>query len=91
MSSKKRVISVVLTAQGATDLDGVLRLWLKNGKLFGPYVNCKSIDPNGPYFVAIIEETSGSDTIDIEVQIPHHYIRAVVHAPALKKLGFAPT
>ena len=90
MPSKKRVISVVLSEQGAVDLAGVLKLWLKDGKLFGPYVNCKSIDPNGPYFVMVIEEESGSDTIDIEVQVPHHYIRAVIHAPALKKLGFVP-
>ena len=90
MPSKKRVISVVLSEQGAVDLGGVLKLWLKSGGLFGPYVNCKSIDPNGPYFVMIIEEQAGSEIVDIEVQIPHGYVKAVIHAPALKKLGFVP-
>ncbi len=89
MPKTKRNICVVLSDHGASELGGVLKLWLKQSELFGPYVYCKSVDPNGPYFHMVIEvQHSASETIDFEVQIPHGYIKAILCAADLKKLGY---
>ena len=89
MAKTKRNICVVLTDDGTIDLSGVLTLWIKKNELFGSYVNCKSVDPNGPYFHMLIEAHQvNSDTIDFELQVPHHYIKAILCSTDLKKLGY---
>jgi hypothetical protein len=89
MPKVKRNICVVLTDHGAGELGGVLKLWLKQSELFGAYVYCKSVDPNGPYFHMLIEEPNPpTEPIGFEVQVPHGYIKAILCASDLKKLGF---
>ena len=88
MSNSKRSISVILSEQGVTDLKDTLSLWLKINSL-GHYVNCKSVDPAGVYFHMFFDfEQSGGESLEFEVQIPHHYVKAIVCAKDLTKLGF---
>lgn len=85
MSSKNRNIAVLFTDLGAAELVSPLRLWMKNGDVFGHYVYCKSVDPNGPYFHMVIEDAPG---IDFEVQVQHAYIKAIICSADFKRLGF---
>ena len=83
-----RPITVVLSDAGAAELGVVFKFWLNDNSVLGTSINCKSVNPDGPYFQMVIEEKSGSKTVDIEFNIHHHYIKGFLHAPALKKLGF---
>lgn len=85
---KERPITVVLTDAGVAELGGILKFWFKDNPALGFCGNCKSVNPEGHYFQMVIEEKSGSKTVDIEFNVHHHYIKAFLHAPALKKLGF---
>jgi hypothetical protein len=79
----------VFTDHGAVELGGVLKLWLRQSEIFGPYVYCKSVDPNGPYFHMLIEDHySDSQSVNFEVQVPHAFIKAILCASDLKRLGF---
>jgi hypothetical protein len=84
--SNKRRIGVVLHEEAARELAGILGQWLKRGDAVGAYVNCKEIDPNGPYFHMTLEMDSVPS--DFEVQIPHSAIKAIICSVELKKLGF---
>ena len=84
--SKKRRIGVVLHDSAANELRGVFGSWLKHGDAVGFYVNCKEIEPNGPYFHMTIEIED--IPADFEVQIPHSAIKAIICATDLKRLGF---
>ena len=89
MATFKNKISVFLTDLGAQELRGVFKLWLKESQSGGYAINCNSVDPNGPYFTMTLQlQLSESEKIDFEAQVPHAYIKAVVSAPDLKKLGF---
>ncbi len=85
MSNTKRNIAVLLTDLGAVELASPFRLWLRQGEVFGPYIYCKSVDPNGPYFHMVVQD---ADTIDFEIQVQHAYVKAVVCASDFRKLGF---
>ena len=89
MSKKKRNIAVLLTDFGNAELANPLRLWLKQSDMFGSYVYCKSVEPNGPYFHMVIEvQHSETETVDFEIQVQHSYVKAVICAADFKKLGF---
>lgn len=85
MSSNRPNIAVIFTDLGAAEMASPLRLWMKNGDVFGHYVYCKSVDPNGPYFHMVIEEAQG---VDFEVQVQHAYVKAVICSADFKRLGF---
>ena len=53
------------------------------------YFLCKKIDPSGNYFHMVVENHLPNDSIvDVELHVPHHYIRGAFHAADLKRLGF---
>ena len=83
---KKRKIGVVLYANAAKELSGVFGSWLKHGDAVGDYVSCKEIDPNGPYFHMTLEVEDMA--ADLEIQIPHSAVKAIICATDLKRLGF---
>jgi hypothetical protein len=84
-----RVWGVLFTDQGLADLGEFLKPYLKSGPI-GQYLYCKAAEMDLGYF-RIIVETSNPDasTSEMEIYIPHHYIKAVVAATEKKKLGFA--
>jgi hypothetical protein len=53
------------------------------------YFNCKSIEPNAAYFHMVIQDTMpDGKVLDLELHIPHAFIRRVLYSADLKRLGF---
>jgi len=82
----QKMISVVLQDAAASELKGVLGPWLRNNELVAAYVNCLSVDPNGTYFFMKLKVPNTGQ--EMEVQIPHGYVKGILSAADLKKLGF---
>ncbi|MDI9240722.1 hypothetical protein QLQ15_17605 [Lysobacter sp. LF1] len=84
--SKPKMISVVLQDGAETELKGILGPWLRSNEFASAYVNCLAIEPNGPYFLMKLQVP---DTmLEMEVQIPHPYVKGTLCAADLRKLGF---
>ncbi len=84
----KKSYAVILNEIGAAELEKVLVLWIKREPL-GVYLNASAVDPNGPFVTMTLAETfPDGKTIDFEVQIPHAYVRAIVYAADIKRIGF---
>ena len=82
---------VLITEEGAAEiapLVGHLLRKLGNSR----YVNCKRINPDGlHYFHMTVEDKLPDGTlVEIELQVPHRFVRAVMYAADLKRLGFTP-
>jgi hypothetical protein len=84
-----RVWGVLFTEQGLLELGELLKPYLSTGAI-GQYLYCKSAEMDLGYFRIIVEKTNPDKSIsEMEIYIPHHYIKAVVAATEEKKLGFA--
>ena len=84
----KKTYAVVLSDLGATELEKVLVLWLKREEL-GVYLNAVAVDPNGPFLaITISDKLPDGKATEFEIQIPHAYVRAIVYAADIKRIGF---
>lgn len=80
--------AVVLYEGAVEELGRIISLWIKRGEM-GSYILAKKIDPNGPYFHLSIENTWPDGTMsEMELQLPHRFIKAVLYAADIKRLGF---
>ena len=81
-SSSKRY-AVVLSKAGASELGAFLSHLMKKSEGVS-YFNCKTIDPNGPYFHMVVEDTTpdDADRLDFAIHIPHSFVIAVTYAGA---------
>lgn len=87
MSASKNY-SVVLYEAAAEELDPIVATWIKRGDM-GSYILATKIDPNGPYFHLWLENTWPDATkSELELQLPHQFIKAVLYAADIKRLGF---
>lgn len=86
--SNSKVYAVVLFETAANELGSLVALWLKRSEM-GSYLYAKKVEPNGPYFHMVLEHT-GPDGIarEMELQIPHGFVKAIFHAADKKSLGF---
>ena len=81
--------AVVLYPEAVKDAVAVLGSSIKDRDTPRPYVECKAIDPNGPYFrMTSVWPLKDGTTLDVEVQISHAYIRGVVELSDRNPLGF---
>lgn len=89
MSSPK-VYAVILFETAADELGRLVALWLKRSEM-GSYIYAKEINPDGPYFHMVLEHT-GPDGIahEMELRIPHAFVKAIFHSADKKSLGFLP-
>ena len=86
--SNSKVYAVVLYEQAADELGKLIVLWLKRGDL-GCYIYAKKVEPNGPFFHMWLEnKTPDNKTVELELQIPHNFIKAVFYAADIKSIGF---
>jgi len=87
-SSSKRY-AVVLSKAGVSELGAFLSHLMKKSEGVS-YFNCKTIDPNGPYFHMVVEDTTpdDADRLDFAIHIPHSFVIAVTYAADLKRIGF---
>jgi hypothetical protein len=84
----KKTYAVVLNELGAAELEKVFVLWIKREEL-GVYLNASAVDPNGPFVtMTLISTFPDKKTVEFEVQIPHSYVRAIVYAADIKRIGF---
>lgn len=84
-----RVWGVLFTDQGLIDLGELLKPYLSTGAI-GQYLYCKSAEMDLGYFRIIVEKANPDEsTSEMEIYVPHHYIKAVVAAAEKRKLGFA--
>lgn len=83
-----RVWGVLFTDEGLRDLDGLLNGYLSTGPI-GRYLYCKQAEMHLSYFRVVVEsrDPDGS-SVEMEMFIPHRYVKAVVAATDKKKLGF---
>ena len=87
MSSSK-VYAVVLFDQAAEELGQLVTLWLKRSAI-GCYIYAKKIDPNGHYFHMWLEDAApDGSTLEMELQLPHQFVKAVFYAADVKRIGF---
>ena len=86
--SKSKVYAVSLFENAAQELGLLLAKWLKKDEM-GCYIYAKKIEPNGAYFHMTLENSmpDGSDH-EVELQIPHAFVKAVFYSADKKALGF---
>ena len=84
-----RVWGVLFTDPGLVDLADTLKPYLSTGAI-GQYLYCKQVEMDLPYYFRIIVENTNPDesSPEIEIYVPHHYIKSVVAAAEKKNLGF---
>lgn len=86
--STSKVYAVVLFDQAVDELGKLINLWLNRSDL-GCYIYAKKIDPNGAFFHMWLEDkTPSGASQEIELQIPHGFIKAVFYAADVKSIGF---
>lgn len=88
--SKSKVYAVVLFETAAEELGSLVAIWLKRSEM-GSYLYAKKVDPDGPYFHMVLVNTDpdGMDQ-EMELQIPHAFVKAILHAADKRALGFLP-
>lgn len=83
-----KVYAVVLFEPAVAELGKLIAVWVKSSEI-GSYIYAKKIDPNGPYFHMWLENTAPDGvTREMELQIPHGFVKAVFYAADVKSLGF---
>ena len=84
-----KVYAVVLFDQSAQELGKLVSLWVKRSEL-GWYIYAKKVDPNGPYLHMLIESRDPDGVVrEVELQIPHQFVKAIFNAADVKRIGFA--
>ncbi len=86
--SATKVYAVVLYDQAVEELGNLVALWLKRSDM-GSYIYAKKVDPNGPFFHMLLEHTAPDGvTREMELQIPHGFVKAIFYAADVKSIGF---
>lgn len=83
---------VVVLAKGAvSEVQLLIGTCVETSINRAPRIWCKAVDTNGPYVRMTVEYKQEGKSLDVEVQIPHHYVSGILYAQApadLKHLGF---
>jgi hypothetical protein len=86
---KKPRTLVQLSDIGSQQMGSALLTYAKKNSL-GHYFMCDQVDPNGPYFFMSVETgIDGEDGPNLEVSVPHAYIRYFMKAESETHIGFA--
>jgi hypothetical protein len=80
--------AVVLFDQAAQELGTLVQPWLRKSEL-GHYIYARQIDPSEPYLQMLIESRDPDGVSrDVELQIPHPFVKAIINAADISKIGF---
>jgi hypothetical protein len=86
-----QVYAVFLTDDAVEELGKSFSLFIRNkGK--DSYIYAKSVDSSGNYFqVTVVEEIAPGEKVELELQLPHEFIKASLGAADanIKELGFS--
>lgn len=79
---------VLLFKDSIEHLEPLAASWVKQSDEHR-YFLAKSIDTTGVYLHMVIEDDNpDDDVIDIDLYIPHHFVRAIIQMNGLKRIGF---
>lgn len=79
---------VQLSEEGFRQLSGPL-LTHAHKNAIGHYFLCDAVDPNGPYFFMLVDMGNlNEDGPNLELSVPHSYIRFYMRAESEKQIGF---
>jgi hypothetical protein len=89
MSTHKTRMMVQLSDEGLRQLGSALLSFAKTNSV-GQYFLCEAVDPNGPYFYMLVDmgTTDQADGPNLELSVPHAYIRFYMRAENEKQIGF---
>jgi hypothetical protein len=80
--------AVVIYEVAAKEIEPLLKPWLRRSSV-GAYFLSPKINPSEPYFRLELQGQGGTPQVDFELQLPHGFIKAVLHSRDIKQLGFA--
>jgi hypothetical protein len=90
MSDQKKY-GVLLNDLAVREIGKLLARYSRSNE-FGTYLLAKSVDPMGPFLQLVVEDPGVAGVVppaDIELQIPHSFVKAIVYSADIKKIGFA--
>jgi hypothetical protein len=88
MATSKIRMLVQLSDDGARQIGSALLTYAKKNSI-GHYFMCEGVDPNGPYFYMLVDTgIDGEDGPNLEVSVPHSFIRFFMRAESEQQIGF---
>lgn len=88
MNAGQPFYAVLLFPQAVEALGGAIAKHIRDGA-YGPHMVCRRIGSSGPFFEIVFEGTDGDDRpVDIEVMIPHGFVRMVLSVRGEGVFGF---
>jgi hypothetical protein len=81
-------ITVVLSAVGFEELGDILKFFITQSPMLGHYVRCKSVNSQGQYFQMVLVQAKGAEYVDVDFNIPHHFVKCFLQGPDPKEFGF---
>lgn len=89
MSNDQPSVAVLLFPQAVEAIAGALGGHIREGEL-GPHILCRQVNSNGPYFEMIFDgQDAAGRAVEMEVMVPHGYIRLVMSVRGDDSFGFA--
>lgn len=88
MKKPKLRMMVQLSDDGVRQLGNSLLTYAKKNSI-GQFFLCEEVDPNGPYFFMLVDMgIDGEDGPNMELSVPHSYIRFYMRAQSDQQIGF---
>jgi hypothetical protein len=89
VSNPHPMVAVLLFPQAVEHIAGALGGHIREGEL-GPHILCREVNTNGPYFEMIFDgRDSAGKPVEMQVMVPHGYIRLVMAVRGDDPFGFA--
>jgi hypothetical protein len=88
MDKTKIRMMVQLSDEGTKQIGSSLLTYAKQNSI-GSFFKCEAVDPNGPYFYMLVDMgIDGEDGPNLELFVPHSYIRFYMRAQNEGQIGF---
>lgn len=88
-SNENPSVAVLLFPQAVEAIGGALGGHIRDGDL-GPHILCRQVNANGPYFEMLFDgQDAAGRSVEMEVMVPHGYIRLVMSVRGEDSFGFA--
>lgn len=87
MPTEHPFYAVLLFPQAVETLGAAIASHIRTGA-FGPHIVCKAISANGPFFEMVFEGLSEGRPVEIEVMVPHGFVRMVLSVRGEGSFGF---
>lgn len=87
MTTEHAFYAVLLFPQAVETLGAAIASHIRTGT-FGPHIICKTISANGPFFEMIFDGHSEGRPVEIEVMVPHSFVRMVLSVRGEGSFGF---